>query len=143
MAQFIPGNAQELLKQLAQLEKNSEEACDRMLEAGADVAFKAVKARMPIHWKDTKLSFKVTKPKKGKRKGEKYIRVRFEGYDESQIDAKHPKGIPYDLKAAVYEYGKKNQPARPFLRPAMEAAENEISAAMQRAYDEEVKKIDT
>ena len=141
MAKFIPDNAQELLKQIAQLKSDSEAVCDKMLEAGGEVAFNAIKAKIPTHWDVAKKSKTLTKVKKRKKTGDKYIRVIFKGYDRTKISKSYPKGVPNSLKVAVYEYGKPNQPARPFIRPAMQSAETEITAAMQNVYDEEVKKV--
>lgn len=44
------------------------------------------------------------------------------------------------LKAAVLEYGRKGQPARPFLRPAMNAKKEEIFDTMEKIFENETKK---
>ncbi len=142
MAQFKFEVPKELMQTIQQLEKESPEICEKMIDAGLDVAYKAIESKVPVADGGLKRSLKKTKPKISK-SGDWFGNLRFMGYDSTKISKRHPKGTPNALKAAVYEYGKPGQPARPFLRPAMQSAETEITAAMQKVYDEEVKKIDT
>lgn len=142
MAQFKLEGTEDLMKSLKQLETAVPDICEKMIDAGVEVAYNAVLTKIPVGDGALKKSLKKTKPKQSKNGGW-FGNLRFLGYDKTKISKRHPKGVPNSLKAAVYEYGKKNQPARPFLRPAIEAAESEISAAMTRVHDEEVKKFDT
>ena len=43
--------------------------------------------------------------------------------------------------ANIIEYGKFNQPARPFLKPAKTKSKNEVIKVMEQTFEEEIKKL--
>ena len=141
MAQFKFEAPKDLMKSMKELETKSPELCREMVDAGLDVAYKAVANKVPVKTGTLKKSLKKTKVKINK-SGEYFGSLKFNGYDKKRTSKKYPKGVPNSLRAAVYEYGNTKQTARPFLRPALTSAENDIKAAMQKVYDEEVKKFD-
>lgn len=54
-------------------------------------------------------------------------------------DARHKKGTQVGEIALINEYGKKGQPARPFIKTANRIAENETIKAEEAVYDKYLK----
>ena len=50
-------------------------------------------------------------------------------------------GVSNAMLAALLEYGKHGQPAKPFLKPAKSASRSACKTAMQQKFEEEVRKI--
>ena len=72
-------------------------------------------------------SVKTYKPAKNK-SGVWKIMVGFDGYDRVT-------GVPNNQKAMAMEYGTSKQPAKPFLRPAVAASENECLKIIQTEFE--------
>ena len=51
-------------------------------------------------------------------------------YAEVYPDGKDPHGERYQTIGSVLEYGRSNMPARPWIRPTVDAAGDKVSAAM-------------
>lgn len=128
----------ELIKQLNTLGSESADVAKEMVEAGGTVMQKAIKNKVPVKTGGTKRAIKKSGGHSDQN-GVWYDNVYFDGYDGKAVKGS-PKGTPYALKAMAAEYGTPTQPARPFLRPAMKAAESEAYKAMQDVYDRRSKK---
>lgn len=81
-----------------------------------------------------------TKPYKI-RSGEYHMKIGIYGYDKTITTPKFPNGVPHAVKANALEHGRSNMPAKPWLKPAIEATKNEVMQAMIDKFDEELKKL--
>ena len=72
-----------------------------------------------------------------KKKGYRSMYVKFRGKVK---DEKHPKGESVARIAYINEYGKHNQPARPFIREATYQGTDAAVTAAAEVYDEFLKK---
>ena len=105
-----------------------DDTAEDMLSAGAAITAGKLKS--------TKFGkyVKIKKPKKNK----------FGWFAQVQFRGKTSSGASAALAASVYEYGRQGknpQPARPEIRPAVQSAEPEAVAAMERVLEEALKKI--
>ena len=66
------------------------------------------------------------------RAGDAVGRVKFYGKDKN--------GMQNWYKGIWIEYGTKNQPADPFVRPAIKSCESSIRAAMQKVFTQKTKR---
>lgn len=72
--------------------------------------------------------------------GEYHMKIGIYGYDKTITTPKFPKGVPHAVKANALEHGRSNMPAKPWLKPAIEATKNEVRQAMIDRFNEELKK---
>ena len=68
------------------------------------------------------------------------VKIGFDGYG-SHPTRKYPQGVPNQLLARAVESGSSVRRKHPFVRPAINATRKQAVDAMQRAIDEECKKI--
>jgi hypothetical protein len=102
---------------------------EEMLNAGADVAVEAQRKTgeaMGVHRTGVTLS-SIKKLKVVKATSGAFIKIVFDG---SNAD-----GNPNSEVAFINEYGKTNQPARPFIAIANEESAGDIAVAEYRVYD--------
>lgn len=134
MAMLEVENGKELMKQLADLEQKCPDIFEQMVKEGTRIAKARIVARSP----STRLA-KATKEKKPKKSKTDiwYGRVEFPGYIPNTPKTKrHPKGTPWALLAAVFEYGSARHVQRQFIKRAMDSGEAEIINAMQKIYEQ-------
>jgi HK97 gp10 family phage protein len=130
----------ELTASIAELKKLIPTIEEEMLMAGAEVLKPEV---------ETRLKRSITgKYAKGNLQNSVDIKiVRTQGkrgkvYKTSVVYFKGTvNGVRNGLKAAILEYGKYDQPARPFMRLAMQAKRTEIFDAMENAFYDRVEKL--
>ena len=130
-------------QKLSSLGGNFDPVAEKVLETGGKVVLNKVKASLSsVIGKDTKYPSRSTgelvnalglSPTKMDRNGNHNIKV---GFSEPRSD-----GGSNAKLANIIEYGKHGQPAKPFLKPAKSASRKEAVAAMQQAFEEEVKKL--
>ena len=130
-------------KKLSRLGKDFDPVAEKVLEAGGKVVLNKVKASLSsVIGKDTKYPSRSTgelvsalglSPAKLDRNGNHNIKV---GFSEPRSDGGNNAKL-----ANIIEYGKHGQPAKPFLKPAKSASRKEAVAAMQQAFEEEIKKL--
>lgn len=130
-------------QKLSRLGGNFDPMAEKVLEAGGKVVLNKVKASLSsVIGKDTKYPSRSTgelvsalglSPAKLDRNGNHNIKV---GFSEPRSD-----GGSNAKLANIIEYGKHGQPAKPFLKPAKSASRKEAVAAMQQAFEEEIKKL--
>lgn len=120
----------ELIRQLDNA-SNLDAVAPEMLKAAAPIAKAAIQRRVSVHNRTGDLEKSVTTRKPKKNKYDAYeLDVVFSGKDRN--------GHPNPVKAAQIEYGgtHRNQPAQPFLQAAANDCAEEVSAAMQKKYEE-------
>ena len=98
-----------------------------MVKAGQVVMQKSIQRAAQKHVKTGSMakSIKCSNPVIN-RVGDAVGRVKFYGKDKN--------GMPNWYKGIWLEFGTKNQPAQPFVRPAIKSCENSIRAAMQKVF---------
>lgn len=142
MAQMTIYSPDNLMLQLSRL-GDVDEYAPEILNEGIDPLFKKIKENAEKHRRTGEMakSLKKKKAKKDKR-GTWKQRVQFEGYDKTRKPTKSdPRGVPNARKAMSLEYGTKNQPATPFIRPAIIQSEKECIERMQERFNSVVDKI--
>lgn len=145
MARFEVTLPTDMIRQLDKLGSKGDEISHKMLKAGAailkDEIDKNLKKNLYSGRKYDKnyptgaleKSLTIDKPKRDKNSNNS-IRIYFKGKDA--------KGTPNAVKAAVMEHGSSKQPKKPFIRPAEKAKEKVVNAAMQKIFDEEIKRLE-
>ena len=98
-----------------------------MVKAGQEVMQKSIQNAAQKHVRSGNMakSIRCSKPVIN-RAGDAVGRVKFYGKDKN--------GMQNWYKGIWLEYGTKNQPAQPFVRPAIKSCENSIRAAMQKVF---------
>ncbi len=132
----------EFLEKISRLGKDFDDVAEKVLEAGGEVVLKKVKSKLSsVVGSGTKYDSRSTgelesalglTSVKMDRNGNHNIKV---GFAEPRRDGESNAKI-----ANIIEYGKHGQPAKPFLKPAKNASKNDCMEAMQRTFEEEVKK---
>ena len=145
MASFTVKLPTDLINNLTALEQNIGDIEDKMLEAATEVLEPEVKKNLDRaitgKYETGKLRASVDrKIRYYSSKGTRVGYVYFKGSVARKLKNGKTQKVRNGLKAAVLEYGKKDQPPRPFLRPAMNAKRLEIIGAMENTFDDEAKK---
>lgn len=143
MAKMTPKMPDELIAKLTRLGGRTDEVCEKALKAGAEVAEKAVASNLSaVIGKDTKLKSQSTgqlekalgiSPVKVDGKGNYDIKI---GFNEPRSDGESNAKI-----ANILEYGKSNQPPRPFLKPAKSKSRKDIMSVMKETLEKEADNI--
>ena len=104
-----------------------------MVKAGQEVMQKSIQKAAQKHVRTGSManSIKCSKPVIN-RAGDAVGRVKFYGKDKN--------GMQNWYKGIWIEYGTKNQPADPFVRPAIKSCESSIRAAMQKVFTQKTKR---
>lgn len=130
MAGFSEELPNDLIKSLIKLEDGCNNMVSEMVEAGADVVYKNIKANMQSSFKTTKSlnkGLKKTKVYKTPSDDGVNVHIGFYGYDpDSKPTEKYPKGTPIALIAYAREYGTSNgEQKNSFLRKSFKKKEIE------------------
>lgn len=133
----------ELIAKLAWLGDRTDEVCEKALKAGAEVAEKAISSNLSaVVGKNTKHKSQSTgqlehalgiSPVKIDSKGNYDIKI---GFNEPRFDGESNAKI-----ANILEYGKSNQPPRPFLKPAKSKSRKNIMGAVKDTLEKEMENI--
>jgi hypothetical protein len=138
LARFNQELPNDIIKQVTQLEKNTEKMLAEMTEAGAKVVLGNIKASVPSSWYSSNIMkcLKVTKTYKTPSDDGINTKIAFYGYFINRNKEK----IPAPLVANVTEYGRSNSPypKKPFLRKSFKKAQ--IQKAMQAVQDKYIPK---
>jgi HK97 gp10 family phage protein len=134
---------EEFLLKISKLGNMTDEIIPKVLEAGGKVVEEKVKSNLQsIIGTDIKEERRSTgelvsalgiSPAMMDKDGNFNVKV---GFSEPRTDGKNNAMI-----AGVLEYGKSNQPPKPFLKPAKSASKKECINAMIEAFDKEVENI--
>ena len=143
MAKVTTKLPDDLLIQLSQLGEKSDEISEKMLEAGGDVVKDEMAQQLKgVIGKDTAYPSRSTGQllssigKSGvklDRNGNPDIKV---GFDDHRDD-----GTTNSMIANIIEFGKSNQPARPFVKKTKNRSKKSCESAMAEVFESEVKKI--
>lgn len=143
MAKFEMRMPEEFLLKLSKLNEKTDYIFPKVLEAGGEVVLDQVKANLKgVIAKNTKYKSRSTgelvsslglSPALIDRKGNYNVKV---GFSEPRSDGDSNAKI-----ANVLEYGKSNQQAKPFLKPARSKSRKACLLAMEERLKEEVKKL--
>ena len=103
-----------------------------MVKAGQEVMQKSIQNAAQKHVRSGNMakSIRCSKPVIN-RAGDAVGRVKFYGKDKN--------GMPNWYKGIWLEYGTKNQPAQPFVRPAIKSCENSINSAMLKEFNKKAR----
>ncbi len=133
----------EFLKKLSRLGSKTDEITAKVLESGSEVVFEKVKINLEsVVGRDTKVESRSTgelidslgvSSVKLDRNGNSNIKI---GFREPRKDGKSNAMI-----ANIIEYGKHNQPARPFLKPAIRSTKQMCLDTMINKIEEEINKL--
>ena len=142
MAKCSVSLPEDLLEKLSQLGNRTDEIATKALEAGGEVVLRQTKSNLiAVIGKDTKAPSQSTGQLVAAlgltrvlvdRNGNYNIKI---GFDEYRKDGSSNAAV-----ANILEYGKHNQPARPFLKPAKNKSKAEALETMKRVIEEEVNK---
>jgi len=137
MAKCTYSLPEDLLKKLSKLGSKMDEVSETVLEAGGEVVLEKVKSNL-----EGVLS--------GKASGELVsslglsgVRIDKDGNSNIKIGFAEPRkdGTSNAMIANIIEYGKHNQPARPFLKPAKTSSKKACIETMTKTLEEEIDKI--
>lgn len=125
MAKFKQELPNDLIKEFAKLEKNTDKMLEEMTEAGAKVVYQNIKASVPASWYSSNIikCLKITRPYKTPSDDGVNTKVAIYGY----FINRNKERIPAPLVANVTEYGRSNSPypKKPFLRKSFKKAQIE------------------
>ncbi len=125
MAKFKQELPNDLIKEFAKLEKNTDKMLEEMTEAGAKVVYQNIKASVPASWYSSNIMkcLKITRPYKTPSDDGVNTKVAIYGY----FINRNKERIPAPLVANVTEYGRSNSPypKKPFLRKSFKKAQIE------------------
>jgi len=125
LAKFKQELPNDLIKEFAKLEKNTDKMLEEMTEAGAKVVYQNIKASVPASWYSSNIMkcLKITRPYKTPSDDGVNTKVAIYGY----FINRNKERIPAPLVANVTEYGRSNSPypKKPFLRKSFKKAQIE------------------
>ncbi|MGI6710929.1 MAG: HK97-gp10 family putative phage morphogenesis protein [Bacilli bacterium] len=143
MAKATVKMPEEFLKKLSRLGNKTDEITAKVLQSGGEVVFDKVKINLEsVVGSDTKVESRSTgelvnslgvSSVRQDRNGNSNIKI---GFSEPRKDGKSNAMI-----ANIIEYGKHNQPARPFLKPAIRTTKQACMDTMIGKLEEEINKI--
>lgn len=139
MAAYLAIGLDEFIKTMSEMAKAPEETQQDILYAMGERALSAEKETgesMGVRDEESGQhildKIKLTKPKKNKN-GVWSISVTFGG---TRTDEKHKRPTRNAEIAFINEFGKQNQPARPFIKTALEVHGEEITRAGEKVWNE-------
>lgn len=132
-----------LIAKLSRLGDKTDKVCEKALQAGAEVAEKAISSNLSaVVGKGTKLPSRSTgqlqkalgvSPVKVDTKGNYDIKI---GFSEPRSDGDSNAKI-----ANILEYGKSGQPPKPFLKPAKSKSRKQIMQTISDTLEREMNDI--
>ena len=121
MAQLKFKGVDMALSKMDELSRMIPERGAQAVRAGAEVLAAEMARRHPVRTGNTKAHMRIKNP----------VAVQ-DGYKaEITWDGKNAQGTRYAAIAFITEYGRSNQAAQPFIRPAQEAVGAEVQEAMK------------
>lgn len=132
MAKFKEELPNDIIKQVATLEKNVTTMIEEMTRAGAEVAYKNIKSNLPKSFYGSQIlkNLVITKTYKTS-DGSIATKIGVYGYFKNQKG----KETPAPLVANLFEYGSRagNYPKKPFFRKSFK--KKQIESAMEAVQD--------
>ena len=146
--------ADDLMKKIDRLGKETDRICEKALTEGGQVMKKSVADHLSlVIGKDTKVESRSTgelqaalgvSPVRVDKNGNHDVKIGFREPRSQQSKAKGKRSysqITNAMIANVLEYGRKGQAPKPFLAPAKKAAKKDTTAKMESVLREEIDKI--
>ena len=137
MARFKAELPNDIIKEVAALEKNTDKMLEEMTEAGAKVVEQNIKSSVPASWHNSEIMrcLKVTRPYKTPSDDGVNTKIAFYGYFRNR----NKEIIAAKLVANVTEYGRSNSPypQKPFLRRSFN--KGQITKAMEAVQKKYIK----
>ena len=134
---------EEFLNKINNLGTHTDEVLSKVLDAGAEIVEEETRSRLnDVIGNDTKYPSKSTgqlvsslgtSAARQDRNGVINVKI---GFAENRTD-----GVKNAMLANILEYGKSNQKAKPFLKPAQSKSKKACIEAMERKLEEEVSKL--
>lgn len=143
MAKATVKMPEEFLKKLSRLGAKTDEITTKVLESGSEVVFDKVKINLEsVVGRDTKVESRSTGELVDSL-GVSSVKVDKNGNSNIKIGFREPRkdGKSNAMIANIIEYGKHNQPARPFLKPAVRSTKQSCMDTMINKLEEEINKI--
>ena len=131
----------DFLQKLSRLGNKTDEITAKGLEAGSEIVYDKIKSNLEtVLGKDTKVESKSTGELIDSL-GVSNVRQDKNGNSNVKIGFKEPRkdGKSNAMIANIIEYGKHNQPTKPFLKPAKQATKKSCVDAMVKKLEEEIK----
>lgn len=155
MAKMTVNFPDELQSKITKLGRNTDEITAKMLQAGAEVVLPKVEEGLNTAIGNTQFESRSTGELEGSlgvssvlidKNGNANIKIGFREPRKKQYAAKGKRSyneITNAMIANVLEYGKKsaNQPAKPFLKPAIAKTRKKCREVMQKTLEEEIEKL--
>lgn len=128
---------EDFLKKLSSLGSKMDEVSEKVLQAGGAVVYEQTKKNL-----DSKLSGDST-GELAAALGLTGVRLDRDGNHNIKLGFSEPRsdGSSNAMVANILEYGKFNQPPRPFLKPAKSKSKKPCIQAMVDKLEEEIKKV--
>lgn len=128
---------EDLLKKLSKLGSRMDEISEAVLEAGGEVVLDKVKSNLEGVLSGNSSGELVSSL------GLSGVRIDKNGNSNIKIGFAEPRkdGASNAMIANIIEYGKHNQPAKPFLKPAKTASKKQCIETMTKTLEEEIDKI--
>ena len=133
----------DFLLKLSRLGDQTDEICEKALNAGGEVVLAKVKSNLSsVIGKDTKTDSRSTGELE-KSLGLSPVMIDDNGNANIKIGFKEPRsdGESNAKIASIIEYGKQGQPPKPFLKPARTSSKKACVKAMVETLEQEVKKL--
>ncbi len=128
---------EELLRKLSKLGSRMDEVSETVLEAGGEVVLEKVKSNLEGVLSGNSSGELVSSL------GLSGVRIDKNGNSNIKVGFAEPRkdGTSNAMVANIIEYGKHNQPAKPFLKPAKTASKKQCIETMTKTLKEEIDKI--
>ena len=128
---------EELLRKLSKLGSRMDEVSETVLEAGGEVVLEKVRSNLEGVLSGNSSGELVSSL------GLSGVRIDKNGNSNIKVGFAEPRkdGNSNAMVANIIEYGKHNQPAKPFLKPAKTASKKQCIETMAKTLEEEIDKI--
>ena len=128
---------EELLRKLSKLGSRMDEVSETVLEAGGEVVLEKVRSNLEGVLSGNSSGELVSSL------GLSGVRIDKNGNSNIKVGFAEPRkdGTSNAMVANIIEYGKHNQPAKPFLKPAKTASKKQCIETMAKTLEEEIDKI--
>lgn len=143
MAKLTVNMPEDLMKRLTQLGERQDAICAACVEAGAEVLEQKAKRNLAARiGEGTKFESRST-GELLRSLGASKAKVDREGRTNAKVGFAEPRsdGERNAKIAAILEYGKHGQPAKPFMKPALRSSRNEIESTMIHEFERQVAQI--
>lgn len=133
----------EFLEKISKLGKHTDEITGKALRSGAEVVLGTFQSNLSgVIGTGTKYESRSTGELE-RSLGITSVRIDKNGNHDIKVGFAEPRsdGDSNAKIANIIEYGKHNQPARPFLKPTKTSSRKPCKEAMIRTFEEEIKKL--